>query len=387
MALTRPSPEWLALDNQHGQGTPDPRALALVVELQARLPNAEVVLFGSRAMGNWVPESDLDLAVIGGDRDAAEEALAHLCAFCKVTYGRQNPYAQLFHFTRTEFERLRTSLPHVAGQIQRHGLKPNGKHMDTMEQNRPWDGVKTLLQNCRRKLNDALQAWGSENHINALFSAHGAVEVAIKAALGASGIDITDTGLRRERLKHHRLVELGNRLPAYQQSQLNALLPPSQMRELTAFRSESPYEGEYPTMPTTSPHILLGGVQKASLMLATYSLTTLGKLARDVGYAEWVGDDALAGFGTVALDHFSQSEIEARAERRAMITVLRGVLTDQQLEQIEQAWLHQRIPTDAVERALTVRDNPSLWQTLLALPDDHLSADNCATDTDIPPPT
>ena len=40
---------------------PGPRALAVVGVLQSRLPDAQGVLFGSRAMGNWRPWSDLGL--------------------------------------------------------------------------------------------------------------------------------------------------------------------------------------------------------------------------------------------------------------------------------------------------------------------------------------
>ena len=51
---------------------PDPRALALAGALQDRLSGAQVLLFGSRATGAGTPGSDIDLAVIGGDRKAAE---------------------------------------------------------------------------------------------------------------------------------------------------------------------------------------------------------------------------------------------------------------------------------------------------------------------------
>ena len=93
----------------HGNGAPDPRALELVGELQRQLPGARVLLFGSRAIGDWRPGSDIDLAVIGGSNDAAADALAQLRS------QEPHPCAQLFHFTATEFDELRTSLPHVAG--------------------------------------------------------------------------------------------------------------------------------------------------------------------------------------------------------------------------------------------------------------------------------
>lgn len=97
-ALTR---EPQTVDLAYGQGVADPRALAL--------PDAQVVLFGSRAIGDWQPGSDIDLAVIGGDRAAAEEAIAQLRSQAA------HAHAQLFHFTHAEFNELRVSLPHIAG--------------------------------------------------------------------------------------------------------------------------------------------------------------------------------------------------------------------------------------------------------------------------------
>ena len=62
--------ERFTADPTQGHGDPDPRALALAGNLQASLPDAQVLLFGSRAIGNWQSGSDIDLVVIGGDRDS-----------------------------------------------------------------------------------------------------------------------------------------------------------------------------------------------------------------------------------------------------------------------------------------------------------------------------
>ena len=98
--------ERFATDLTQGQGSADPRALALAGALQKRLPEADVLLFGSRARGDWQPGSDIDLAVIGGDPDEAEELLAQICAQ-EQRYADQ-PSTQLFHFARAEFDELRT---------------------------------------------------------------------------------------------------------------------------------------------------------------------------------------------------------------------------------------------------------------------------------------
>ena len=45
-------------------GAPDPRALAVAAALQRELPEARVLLFGSRARDDWHAESDIDLMII-----------------------------------------------------------------------------------------------------------------------------------------------------------------------------------------------------------------------------------------------------------------------------------------------------------------------------------
>ena len=87
------------------------------------------------------------------------------------------------------------------------------------------------------------------------------------------------------------------------------------------------------------------------------------------------------------LDH--EGHIVQRAEQRgelgAVTRILRGVLNPRQLDQVGEVWTAGRVPSDAVERALAVRDNPALWRTLLAEPDDRPAADR-ERDDDRPPP-
>lgn len=176
--------EQQTLDPAYGQGSPDPRALELAGALQQHLPEADVLLFGSRAIGDWRPQSDMDLAVIGGDPDAAEEAIAQLQS------QEAHPHAQLFHFTRAEFNELRVSLPHIAGQVQAHGLTAAGEHLPPMDQDNPWPGVQGLLHAARRKLQTALIVFGTEPLTGEMVLAtYGALERCVKAVLGVEGKD------------------------------------------------------------------------------------------------------------------------------------------------------------------------------------------------------
>ena len=360
--------EQQTVDLEYGHGVPDPLALTVAAELQAQLPDTEVLLFGSRAAGNWQPESDIDLAVIGGDRDAAQKALAQMRSFCEAIYDRYSPYAQLFHFTREKFAELRTSLPHVAGQVQRYGLKPNGEHLPQMAQTNLWPKVKEELQVCARNLGHALRAWGGKDEDAAMLNAHGAMELAIKAVLVAGGLDLT-----REKLRHHDLVKLSTRLPTDQKTHLNAILPDHQLSELTHFRVDSPYEGE-PIRPSTSARHLVVGAQQACDGLAVYALAACGKQAHEVGYAEWLNNhDALGGWATLSLNHFERVFV--------LRGMLKGILTNRQISDIENNWArHSGAPADAIGRLAAVLAEPSTWRNLFVKPAGR------EVDTDTPPP-
>ena len=344
-----------AVELEYGHGVPDPLALTVAAELQAQLPDTEVLLFGSRAIGNWRPESDIDLAVIGGDRDAVQKAIAQMRSVCEEIYDRHSPYPQLFHFSRVKFAELRTSLPHVAGQVQRYGLKPNGERLPQTAQTNLWPKVKEELQVCARNLGHALRAWGGGDEDAAMFDAHGAIELAIKAVLVVGGLDLT-----QEKLRHHDLVKLSDRLPADQKTQLNAILPDHQLSELTKFRVDSPYEGE-PIRPSTSAQQFVVGAQRTCNGLAAYALAALDKRPDGVGYDVWLNNnDALGGWATLSLDHFERVF--------GFRMMLKGILTDRQISDVEHNWARHGASDDAAKRIGTVMGDPSTWRDLFVKP-------------------
>ena len=352
---------------------PDVRALELAGRLQRLLPDAQVLLFGSRAIGDWRAGSDIDLAVIGGDGDVAEEAVAEL----RATAPDDLPYAQLFHFTTAEFVELRTSLPHVAGQVQAHGLTPAGEHLPSVDQDNPWPGIQPRLQGCRRHLASALKDLGTEDLTDAVYNAQMSLELALKAACGAAHRNFRNVP------GDHILNGLVDLLPAPQAAMVTALLPPGLLGQLTRFRQTASYEGD-PTIPWPSvePRTVVALVQEASGRLAGWILDTLGRTPRQVGYAEWLSDGPLAGWESLPLDYYAyaRAEIEARAQLAVVNRILRTVLTPQQMDRIGQVWTAGGLPADAVELALAVRDDPSRWRTLFDPPADGHEA------TERPPP-
>lgn len=378
MALAR---EQQTVDLEHGHGVPDPLALALVAKLQAQLSDAQVVLFGSRAVGDWRPGSDVDLAVIGGDKDAVEEALAQLRS--RAPHAR----AQLFHFTPAEFDELRTSLPHIAGQVQAHGLTAAGEHLPPMDQDNPWPGVQGLLHAARRKLEAALIVFGTQPVSGEIaLSAHATLERCLKAAQGAEQVDFRKHVHRDDQ---HNLCALAELLSAESYANLTAIMPVDYLRQLDAYQNTALYNHDQRVQwPTTDNETLLAAAQRASLYLADHALATLGKTPHDIGYEHRIGNDALGGFGIVALDHYAHAQLGLRerqhienSERVDVLNQLLGnKLTESQLECVESNWFTHNAPDDAARRIGAVMADLSTWLDLL------VKTGYRETDADTPPP-
>ncbi len=381
------SPVQVPVDLAHGNGAPDPRALDLVGELQRQLPDARVLLFGSRAIGDWWPGSDIDLAVIGGSKDAAADALAQLRS------QELHLRAQLFHFTPAEFDELRTSLPHVAGQVQAHGLTAAGEHLPSMDQDNPWPGVQELLHAARRKLEAALILFGTQPLTGEIvLSVHATLERCLKAALGAEGVDFRD---HLPRNRQHNLCTLAELLAAETPVDPTGVIPVEYLHELDAYQDTAPYKHDQQVeWPTTDNEILLAAAQRASLGLVDHALATLGKTPRDVGYEHRIGSDALGGFGTIALDHYAHTKVGARELQhientgrvRDLHTLLGSRLTESQLARVESNWYTHNVPDDVLERLVAVMTNPATWLDLL-VPTRYRENDaDVSEGRDTPPP-
>lgn len=380
-AGTRPAPE-------HGRGAPDPRALALAGELQGRLPDAQVLLFGSRAVGDWTPVSDIDLAVIGSGKDAAEAALERLRGQAHNPYGDRDdmPYPQIFHYARAEFDELRRSRPHVAGQVQAHGLLPNGARLPPVVQDNPWPGIRNSLLICQRYLGMSItrysgDEYGRANRYPELYDEiHRTLKTGLTVGLAADGVDYR---------YDNNLLVLARQLPDRQADWFLELLPANCLRELSAFRNASDYEwdpGRRP-WPSTEVGSLLAAVQQACGRFAAEALDAVGKTPCDVGYepcdkahpGEWDANGPLGGWESLPLDYFADARMRARARRAegritldACVEVMRvcgrDAMTAAQMDRVEAHWRQHGPPDDAVERALTVRDASATWRDLLVEP-------------------
>lgn len=284
---------------------PDPRAVAVISMLQSRVPDTQdVVLFGSRAMGNWRPESDIDIAVIGmsGDRDSELALHQQAAAIAKAQYGPFPPYVQIFPFRRPEFEELRTSHPHMAGQVQYWGIDASGEPLPRMSQDNPWPAAQAHLQSSHNDLANALfnVGGGMPQLAVALRSAHGALENCLKALLSAARVDFRH---------HHKLATLASQVPDVYRVQAGGFPDTAWLEALTKFREQSPYAGNNPPWPAESTTGIVGKVQRLCGSLAQSTLVLMNKHPTDVGY-ETLHDreGSLGGLELLPLDHFSPRE-------------------------------------------------------------------------------
>ncbi len=347
---------------------PDPRALAVVGVLQSRLPDTqEVVLFGSRAMGNWRPWSDLDLAVIGVPRDRDSEVSLHQQAeaIARDQYGRESPSVQIFPFPRSEFEACRTSHPHIAGQVQYWGITATGDPLPDMTQDNPWPAAQAHLQSAHNDLGNALfnLNGGQPQFAVALRSAHGALEHCFKALLSAARVKF---------LHNHKLEELAPNVMHVHGAQAGGFPDAAWLKVLTRFREQSPYAGANPPWPEESPRSVVEQAQHLCGSLAQSTLDLMHKHPADVGYETlYDRNAALGGVESLPLNHFSP---RASMERFGTAKMLEGAVANT-LEYLEQVPLQGRIQlrdawleageTPNPHAVMAVMTGQAEWQTLL----------------------
>ena len=259
-----------------GQGRPDPLALEVVRTLQGQLPDAQVLLFGNRAEGHWNPWSDVDLAVIGTatNREAQSALQDQARAVAEAVYNPLGVDLQVFAFSQSEFEKFRTSRPHMAGQVQCRGLTGTGESLPPVVQDNPWPGVRNLLLLTHRHLTAAVTSLAANLEHCAL-----ALARALGAAMGAIGVDFTYT---------KDLKNLVADMPDTHRAWLEGMPTPAQLDELSLarFKGEWPETGLFIPDPQDPADVLVEMVQPLCGLLAGHALETLGKRPQDVGYEQ-----------------------------------------------------------------------------------------------------
>ena len=109
-------------------GKPDPLALEIARVAQEWAKPAVVMLFGSRARGDYRDDSDIDLLVITDDAEPRKSVLA---ASAGVRSHRKQTGVvipdDIIGMTRTRFNRCRLAKQHIAGQADSYGIVMSGE--------------------------------------------------------------------------------------------------------------------------------------------------------------------------------------------------------------------------------------------------------------------
>ena len=108
--------------------SPDPLGLAIAREIQETVRPAEIILSGSRGVGDHRPDSDVDLTAIEPDEAAANRAKGILR---ELLEGKHDvPGVSVITTSRKEFDGTAVLGQSFAGQAARHGATPNGRSLD-----------------------------------------------------------------------------------------------------------------------------------------------------------------------------------------------------------------------------------------------------------------
>ncbi len=111
----------------------DPRARAVAQAVYDAVHPLAVILFGSRARGDYRDDSDVDLLVITGDdaddRATYTDASAAARKKSREVYGRLTS-VDVVQFTESKFAYCRRARNHIAGQAVRDGVIVSEKPLD-----------------------------------------------------------------------------------------------------------------------------------------------------------------------------------------------------------------------------------------------------------------
>ena len=114
---------------------PDPVGLAIGREIQLKVHPAEIILCGSRAVGDHRPDSDVDLTAIAPDIESTERTKALLRELLARQY--DDPAVNVLTITLDEFHDQAPLAQSFAGQTARYGFTLDGRRLDYRPEREP----------------------------------------------------------------------------------------------------------------------------------------------------------------------------------------------------------------------------------------------------------
>ena len=176
---------------------PDPKACAVARAVGEAVHPDRVILFGSRARGDFSPDSDIDLLIIGSGAvspQAYQRTSAAAYRTVEELYG-DSISVDLVRMSEGAFRDGRRARNHVAGQAVRDGLDANG---DKVSYDNPepsnWPDIRQRMANAERELGVLkilVEANAAQEAIG--FHAQQALENALKGWISALDADYRNT--------------------------------------------------------------------------------------------------------------------------------------------------------------------------------------------------
>ena len=169
----------------------DIRAQAVAQAVYEAVHPEWVILFGSRARGDYRPDSDIDLLILTAEPEREIGAAASKVAFQamrKVFDPEVN--VEVLPMTSRNFHQARVAPNHVAGQVCRDGVTMNGDSLPFPAVGKPndWPDIEQRFTASWRNLRTVeiiVAAGGPQESIG--FHAQQAVENALKGWISALG--------------------------------------------------------------------------------------------------------------------------------------------------------------------------------------------------------
>ena len=177
----------------------DPKAVAVARAVYDAVPLDTVILFGSRARGDYRPDSDIDLMLIYSERiskedyrkasEAAHDAIDRI-------FGTRWVGVDLLIMPKSTYLRCRGGINHVTAQAARDGVDMNGEKQEYERDPEPfdWGDINQRVITANRNLRDleaALAASLSQEAVG--FLAQQTVENILKAWISAVGAEYRNT--------------------------------------------------------------------------------------------------------------------------------------------------------------------------------------------------
>ena len=137
---------------------PDPKACAVARAVGEVVPRDKVILFGSRARGDFTPDSDIDLLIITGPGPVSQQTYQRTSAAAhrkvEELYG-DSISVDLVRMSEGAFHDGRRARNHVAGQAVRDGFDTKGDKV-TYDNPEPtnWPDIRQRIANAERYLSD-----------------------------------------------------------------------------------------------------------------------------------------------------------------------------------------------------------------------------------------